>query len=68
MPDKDLTSDEVRMMAAEIGMTGLTEESLQMLLRAANAARARRNVLPVGDLKPADEPAHVYTLAAGGGA
>lgn len=67
MPDKDLTLDEVRMMAAEIGMTRLSDESLQMLLRATNAARARRIVVSMGDLKPADEPSHVFTLEPRGG-
>lgn len=67
MPEKDLTLDEVRIMAAEIGMTRLSDESLQMLLRATNAARARRTVLSTGDLKPADEPSHVFTLEPRGG-
>ena len=63
MADKALTLDEVRLMAAEIGMTGLIEEHLQQLLRATNAARARRAALPLADLTPADEPAHVFSLA-----
>jgi len=67
VPDKDLTLDEVRMMAAQIGMTRLTDESLQMLLRATKASRARRGVLSVGDLTAADEPAHIFTLDTGGG-
>jgi hypothetical protein len=67
MPDKELTLEEVRSMAAEIGMTGLSDENLQMLLRATNAARARRTVLSTGDLKPTDEPSHVFTLEPRGG-
>jgi hypothetical protein len=49
-------------MAAEIGMTRLTEEHLQQLLRATRTARARRASLPIGSLSPADEPMHVFRL------
>ena len=66
MPDDGLTLDDVRKMAAEIGMTRLTDEHLQQLLRATRAARARRAALPVATLGPADEPAHVYRLGEGG--
>ena len=62
MPEKELTLDEVRMMAAEIGMTRLSDDSLQMLLRSTKAARARRSALAAADLTPADEPSHVFTL------
>ena len=64
MADDNLTLDEVRRMAAEIGMTRLTDEHLQQLLRATKAARARRAALPVGEITPADEPAHVFRLGA----
>jgi hypothetical protein len=64
MEDDPLTLDEVRRMAAEIGMTRLTDEHLQQLLRATQVARARRAALPVAILGPADEPAHVFRLAA----
>jgi hypothetical protein len=64
MPEEDLTIDQVRKMAAEVGMNRLTDEHLQQLLRATKAARARRNSLQV-ELGPADEPAHVYTLDRG---
>ena len=60
----DLTLNEVRKMAAEIGMTRLTDEHLQQLLRATKAARARRAGLHTERLVPADEPAHVFRLAA----
>jgi len=60
MPDDSLTLDEIRRMAAEIGLTRLTDEHLQQLLRATQAARARRAALPVATLTPADEPAHVF--------
>jgi len=59
---KDLSVDEVRRMAADIGMTKLDDAQLQELLRATLLARARRDALPVGTLVPADEPAHVYSL------
>lgn len=58
----ELTLEEIRRMAAEIGLTRLTDEHLQQLLRATQAARARRAVLPISTLNPADEPAHVYRL------
>ena len=65
MQPDELTLEEVRRMAAGIGLDRLSEEHLQQLLRAANVAQARRNTLPVGDITPADEPAHVYRLDSG---
>ena len=65
MANERVTLDEVRRMAAEIGMTRLADEHLQQLLRATNTARARRKVLPLGEITPADEPAHVFHLIAG---
>jgi len=62
MSDDALTLDEVRKMAAEIGMTQLSDEHLQQLFRATQAARARRAMLPIAKLTPADEPAHVFRL------
>ena len=62
MEDSVLTLDEVRRMAAEIGLTRLTDEHLQQLLRATRVSRVRRAALPVANLSPADEPAHVYRL------
>ena len=62
MPEQELTLDEIRKMAGEIGMTRLTETHLQQLLRATNAARARRATLAGTALGPADEPAHVFSL------
>jgi len=64
MANEHMTIDEVRRMAAEIGMTRLADEHLQQLLRATNAARARWKALPLGEITPADEPAHVFHLAA----
>ena len=60
MTDDSLTPEEMRKMAAEIGLTRLSEEHLQQLLKATRIARARRDTLPVATLAPADEPAHVY--------
>jgi hypothetical protein len=62
MPCNDLTLDEVRKMAAEIGLTRLTEEHLQQLMVATRQARSRRDALPVAGLVPADEPSHVFRL------
>ena len=64
MMNESLTLDEVRRMAAEIGMTRFADEHLTQLLRATNIARARRKALPLGEITPADEPAHVFHLAA----
>ena len=62
MSDDNLSLDEIRRMAAEIGMTRLTERHLQELLRATRTARTRRAALPFANLTPADEPAHVFRL------
>ena len=67
MPDDSLTLEEIRRMAAEIGMTRLTDEQLQQLLRATRTARARRTALPMANLGPADEPAHVFRFSAENG-
>jgi hypothetical protein len=62
MPDAPVTLDEIRGMAADIGLIRLTDGQLQELLRATRAARARRATLPLANLGPADEPAHVFRL------
>jgi len=62
MTNSDLTLTEIRSMAAEIGLTRLTDEHLQQLQRATQTARSRRASLPVATLVPADEPAHVFGL------
>ena len=62
MTDDSLTLDEVRRMAARIGMTRLGDEHVQQLLRATIGARARRAALPIDTLVPADEPAHVFQV------
>jgi len=63
MASDDLTLEDVRRMAADIGLTRLDEGQLQELLRATLTARARRAALPLGTLGLADEPAHVFSLA-----
>jgi hypothetical protein len=61
MPN-DITLEQVRRMAEDIGMTRLNDGELQQLLRATRTARGRRAALPTADLTPADEPAHVFRL------
>ena len=58
----ELTLEDVRALAAEIGLTRLTDAHLQELLRATRVARARRAALPLETLRPADEPALVFRL------
>ncbi len=65
MTTGNLTVDDVRRMAADIGMTRLTDEQLQELLRATETARARRASLNTGTLTYADEPAHGFNLTGG---
>jgi hypothetical protein len=60
MTDDTLTLDEIRSMAADIGLKHLSDEHLEQLLKATRIARARRATLPVAQLVPADEPAHVF--------
>lgn len=59
--------EELRRIAAEIGLTRLTDEHLHQLLRATKAAQQRRAALPVAGLLPADEPAHVFRAGRGTG-
>jgi len=58
----EITLDTVRNMANDAGLTRLSDEHLQELLRATRTAQARRAALPTADLTPADEPAHVFRL------
>lgn len=60
--DSEVTLETVRTMASDAGLTRLTDEHLQQLLRATRTAQARRAALPTADLTPADEPAHVFRL------
>jgi hypothetical protein len=56
-------------MAADIGMTQLTDEHLQQLVRSTNAARARRaalrTLMQTYGITYADEPSHVFRLDEG---
>ena len=65
MANDDLTADDVRRMAADIGMMRLNDAQLQELLRSARASRARRASLRTDTLTYADEPAHVFSLNTG---
>ena len=56
----ELTLEEMRRMAAAIGLTRLSDEHLRQLLRATRTAEQRSAALPTADLAPADEPAHVF--------
>ena len=62
MASDSLKPEDVKAMAAEIGLTRLSDEHVQQLLRATRAAKARRSSLRVDTLTPADEPAHVFRL------
>jgi hypothetical protein len=64
MAKDELSLEDVKRMAADIGLTRLEEGQLQELRRATLAARSRRAALPAGKLALADEPAHVFRLAA----
>ena len=62
MGGNGLTLEDVRSMAADIGMTQLSDEHLEQLLRATKLAQARRSLISEAKLTPADEPAHVFRL------
>lgn len=59
---REIELKDVRAMATDAGLTRLTEEHLQQLLRAARTAQQRRAALPTAGLVPADEPAHVFRV------
>lgn len=65
MASDNLTADDVRKMAEDIGLTNLSDAHLQDLLRATNAARARRASMRNDTLTFSDEPAHVFSLNTG---
>jgi hypothetical protein len=62
MAGEDLTLEDVKKMAADIGLTRLTDEHLQQLMASTRQARSRRDALPIAGLVPADEPSHVFRL------
>ena len=55
------TPEDIRRMAADIGLTRLTDAHLEELLQATRAAYARRSKLDSARLTYADEPAHVFS-------
>jgi hypothetical protein len=57
-----LTLDDIRRMAADIGLTRLTDAHLEALLRATQASQTRRGKLKIEQLGYADEPAHMFSL------
>ena len=65
MADDHLILDEVRKMAAGIGMTHLTDGQLQELLRSTQVALVRCASLHTDTLTYADEPSHVFNLTQG---
>ena len=65
MANDNPSMDDVRKMAADIGMSRLSETHLQELLRATKTARARRSSLHNDTLTYADEPSQVFSLTAG---
>ena len=58
----ELTHDEAKAIAADMGLTRLSDEHLEQFARAARAARARRSSLRSETLAGSDEPAHVFRL------
>lgn len=62
MNDRHLTLDEIRMIAAAIGLAKLTEEHLRQLQQVTNTKRSRDMDAVSADLSPADEPATVFSL------
>ena len=60
MDEKELTLEEVRALAASLGMHRFTDAHLEELRRATSSARKRRASLRMETLEPADEPAHVF--------
>ena len=56
------TPEDVRRMAADAGLTRLTDAHLEELMQATRAAHARRGKLGASHLTYADEPAHVFRL------
>lgn len=62
MAQSSPTLDDIRRMATDIGLARLTDEHLQALLAATQAAQARRGKLDISQLTYADEPAHVFSL------
>jgi hypothetical protein len=65
MAEGALGLDDIRRMAADIGLTHLTQAHLEELLRATQSSQTRRTKLRLDELVYADEPAHVFSLDTG---
>lgn len=57
-----LTPEDIRAMAAQVGLDKLSETHLRQLLRVTQEKRAQPAALPVAGLTPADEPANVFVV------
>jgi hypothetical protein len=65
MAEGALGLDDIRRMAADIGLTHLTQAHLEELLRATQSSQTRRTKLRLDELVYAYEPAHVFSLDTG---
>lgn len=65
MAEEKLTLEAVKKLAADVGMTRLTDAHLQELTRATEFAHARRKTLATATLTYVDEPAHILDLTRG---
>lgn len=63
MEASQISLDEIRKMAAEVGLTRLTEEHLAQLARATAVTFSRRSAMQAITLTPADEPALMLRLS-----
>jgi len=52
--------DDIRKMAAKLGLDKLSETHLHQFMKAARVVEARRATLDTASLVPSDEPSHVY--------
>lgn len=58
-----LTQEDIRAMAAQVGLDKLSETHLQQLLQVTHDKRAQPAALRVAALTPADEPANVFVVS-----
>jgi hypothetical protein len=62
VPANELSKRAIKQMAEEIGLTRLTDEHLEQLMRATATTHGLTSVVAAGTLTPADEPAHAYRV------
>ena len=55
--------DDIRKLAAKLGLDQLSDAHLQQFMKASRVVEARRASLDTGSLVPSDEPSHVYRPA-----